>query len=74
MATEAVRRAVAKYTKEKTFEMKLRFPKRLNPGQNIVERWRMAAEMNGQSLTMFVYETMEARVRTEFPKLKCPER
>lgn len=73
MATEAQKRAVAKYNREKTFDVRLRLPKSWNPGQDIPERWRVAASHYNLSMTRFVYDAVESRIREEFPELNCPE-
>lgn len=57
--TDARKRAIYKYLKDKTDDIRLRVPK------GTKELWKEAAEKQGMSMTAYVVETMSARIEKE---------
>lgn len=55
--TEAQKRASIKYLKDKTDNIQIRAPK------GTKDRWRAAADQRGQSLTQFVVEAVEDKIK-----------
>lgn len=55
--TEAQKRAAIKYMQEKTDDIRIRTHK------GTKERWRSAAALRGQSLTQFVVEAVEDKIK-----------
>ncbi len=57
--TEAQKRAAMKYMQDKTDDIRLRLPK------GTKERWKVAAEQQGISMTKFVQDAVEAAIDKE---------
>lgn len=57
--TEAQKRAQLKYLAEKTDDIRLRVPKGMK------DKWKAAAEKQGKSMTVYVVETVNARIEQE---------
>lgn len=55
--TEAQKKASIKYLKEKTDNIQLRVPK------GTKDRWRAAADVKGKSLTQFVVDAVECKIK-----------
>lgn len=60
--TDAQKRAAMKYMQEKTDDIRLRLPK------GTKDRWKVAAEAAGVSMTKFVQDAVEAAVDAQSDK------